>query len=389
MMWCVPVVLALIAVPFTDAELARVMRMGPLPDLPADPTNAVADDEQAAGFGQELFFDTRFSRGGETSCATCHEPSRWFTDGRSLAEGEGRDQRHAPSLLNIAYQRWFFWDGRADTLWAQALHPFEQPAEFDTTRLDALRVLQADAKLLKQYEEIFGPLPDLSLEWDDLEVDRKAAITRAFSNLGKAIAAYERLLVTGPSEVDRFIASLLKDEATDAMSPPARRGLKLFVGEAGCHRCHSGPLLSDGEFHNIGIPALDHDLPLDSGRWDGLASAQANEFSAFGPCSDDPDGNRGRRTRSAIRSQSLWGAFKTPSIRTAAMTPPYMHQGQMATLTDVLAFYNTLEDQVRVDHHQESILVPLDLSEEDLQALEAFLRAAVGTMPHEDLLGPQ
>ena len=388
-MWGATVVLALTAGPFTDAELVRVMRMGPLPALPADPTNAVADDDRAAVFGQQLFFDKQFSRGGNTSCATCHEPNQWFTDGRSLAEGEGRDQRHAPSLLNVVYQRWFFWDGRADTLWAQALHPFEQPAEFDTTRLDALRAVQADENLLKQYEEIFGALPDLSLEWDDLDDDRKAIITRAFSNLGKAIAAYERLLVTGPSEVDHFIVSLRKDEPTDALSPSARRGLKLFVGEAGCHRCHSGPLLSDGEFHNIGIPALDHDLPQDSGRWDGLASAQASEFSAFGSCSDDPNGNRGRRTRSAIRSQSLWGAFKTPSIRTAAKTPPYMHQGQMATLSDVLAFYNTLEDQVRVDHHQESVLVPLDLSEEDLQALEAFLKAAVGTMPHEDLLRPQ
>ena len=147
--------------PFEEAAVALILAMGELGDPPPDPTNAVADDPRAARLGQFLFFEQRLSGTGTIACATCHEPGRSWTDGREVAEGLGTLTRHTPSLWNVAYNRWFFWDGRADSLWSQALSPLEHPDEHGGSRLQYAHLVHGDPELRAAYERVFGPLPEL------------------------------------------------------------------------------------------------------------------------------------------------------------------------------------------------------------------------------------
>ncbi|MCH2132184.1 MAG: hypothetical protein MK116_00390 [Phycisphaerales bacterium] len=381
--------------PLGEVEQRRASGLSPVAATAPDPTNTAWDHPVAARLGQRVFFDPGFSRNGAVSCATCHDPKLAFTDGKPLPMGLDQGFRHTPSLLNVAHHRWFFWDGRADTLWSQALHPFERDEEFGTSRLAALHRVHDDEVLRQEYEQVFGPMPPLDdldrfpanagpgpdptdprvIGWNAMTDDDRETVNRAFSNLGKAIAAYEHRLISPPSPFDQFVAAMKAgdEEGMNILSPSARRGLVLFVGEAGCRQCHNGALLSDREFHNIGIPTAGEDLPSDAGRWEGIRLLKENPFRANGTYSDAPDSQRGRSTGSVIRNSEHWGAFRTPSLRNLNRTAPYMHHGQFATLADVLGYYNTLEDMVVVDHHQETVLQPLDLSPEQLADLEAFL----------------
>ena len=144
--------------PFTAEEVEKILTFSPLEPPPADSTNRVADDETAARVGQAVFFDERFSRHGDFACATCHVPEKGFADGRALAEGREQLARHTPSLLNVAYNRWFFWDGRADSLWAQALEPLENPLEHGGSRLQYAHIVYHDAALRPAFERLFGPM---------------------------------------------------------------------------------------------------------------------------------------------------------------------------------------------------------------------------------------
>ena len=388
---------------FTPRQQRRILQHSPVPAVPDDPTNDWDRDPAAAHLGQALFFDAGFSRNGQVSCATCHGPMIAWTDGLPLAIGLETGTRHSPSLLNVAHQRWFFWDGRADTLWSQAMHPIEHPGEFDGSRIEYIRRIHDDEAYREAYESIFGPLPPMDDElrfprdarldspaWAAMaEVDRDQ-VNRAFANCSKAVAAYERQLRSVESPFDVFVEGLRENdqEKLAALTTSQQRGLQLFVDEAGCRQCHSGPLFSDFEFHNIGIPTGHGGPPRDPGRFKGLAHVQSSEFSAHGPYSDDPDGDRARRTASIVQGQEHWGSFKTPTLRNIERTAPYMHQGQFARLEDVLLFYNTLEDMQQQDHHQESVLKPLELTDAQLADLAAFLRSLTSPLPPRSLMGP-
>lgn len=345
---------------YTADELARIYRRSPLGELPPAPTNNAADSAPAAALGQFLFFDTRLSANGEVSCATCHQPARGFSDGQALAKGLAFDTRNTPSLLNVAFNHWFFWDGRADSLWSQALTPLENPREIGSDRLHIAHRVAADAALGAAYERVFGKLPVLTdsarfppharpdpdprsamaRAWQAMAPSDRTAINRVFSNLGKAIEAYERQLISGPSPFDTYVEGLRTGDPAKqgALSPAAARGLKLFVGAAHCAACHTGPSLSDGEFHNLGLPLLPGEAP-DRGRADGIPLVRADIFNAAGPFTDDPAGTARRRLRFLPPPQSQLGAFKTPSLRNVALTAPYMHDGRFATLPQVLEFY--------------------------------------------------
>lgn len=352
----------------------RLLRLGPLPALPADPTNRWANDPAAAALGRELFGEPRLSRNGEVSCASCHQPERGFADGRKLAMGLSLGTRHSQSLLDAAHQRWFTWDGRADSLWSQALHPFQNPLEMGLTPAEVIERVRSIEPLRARYEALFGALP---------RAGDAAAIDAAFARLGKSIAAFERTLVTGPSAFDRWLDRVRAgdDSATPEFGDAARRGAMLFVGKADCVRCHSGPLLSDGEFHMIGVPGQDAAAPTDRGRLEGIERLKADRFNASGVHSDAPDGVQAKVTRATTLDPDAWGRFRTPSLRSAAATPPYMHQGQLATLEDVVRFYDTLEGATTLDHHAERVLEPLGLSERQRADLVAFLKAVQGAPP--------
>jgi cytochrome c peroxidase len=394
------------AVTFDATEKRRILQHSPLPAVPADPTNKFADDPAAAHFGQFLFFETRLSLSGELSCASCHDPAKHFTDGRQLAEGMHIGRRHTPGLWNVAHNRWFFLDGRADTLWSQALHPMESGDELGSNRMRIVRTIVEDAALRRAYERIFGKLPDVSDEkrfpqdarpvptdaehahntaWLAMAEDDRTTVTRVFVNVGKALAAYERKLISQRSAFDEFAAALRSgDEAKmQAMDDAAQRGLKLFVGEANCRLCHSGPNFSDGEFHNIGVPPLGGGPPRDPGRLEGLSMLLKSPFRASEQYSDDPKSRAAERLSFMRADPEFWGQFKTPSLRNVAVTPPYMHQGQFATLRDVLMYYATLEGSTAL-HHQEPFLASLELDQ--IEDVEAFLCTLTDTSIDAGLL---
>lgn len=345
---------------YTPAELAAIYRHSPLGPLPPGRTDDVANNPRAAAFGQFLFFYTGFSADGRVSCATCHQPQRAFTDGRALAKGLAVETRNTPTVLDAAFNQWFFWDGRTDSLWSQALQPFENPGEFGGDRLHIVHVIAGDPALRQAYREVFGPLPPLAdgrrfpaharpdpdpraplaQAWAAMAPADRTAVNRVFSNLGKAIEAYERKLVSRDSPFDRYVAGLRTGDpaAESALSPAAKRGLKLFVGAANCDLCHSGPDFTDGQFHNLGLPLLPAET-ADTGRAAGIRLLQADPFNGTGPFSDDPKGEAKDRIAFLPAPDSQLGAFKTPTLRNVALTAPYMHDGRFATLEQVLDFY--------------------------------------------------
>ncbi len=390
-----------------EIELAR--DFSPLPEPPADPTNAYYEDPRAARFGQALFFDPRFSADGRISCATCHDPAQGWADGLPLAKALAFNPRHTMSLWNVAYNRWFFWDGRKDTLWSQALAPFEDPREHGTDRLAVLHAIAADERLSAGYEQVFGPLPDLSdrarfpeharpvpgeethelaRAWAAMAPADRELVDRHYAQIGKAIAAFERQIVSRSAPFDRFVAALNGGDPAglDALSESAQRGFALFVGEANCHVCHDGPNFTDMEFHSNLVPTGEGD---DLGRPLGIRRLLRDEFNSTSPHADD--GGATGRAKLAFpprRRAHPPGEFKTPSLRNVARTAPYMHEGQLRTLADVVHFYSSLEGAVKPGPEGERILRRLDLSDREQQDLVAFLEALTDETLPTELLGP-
>lgn len=384
---------------WSDAERRRILQLSPLPEPPADPTNRVFGDASAARLGQYLFHDERLSGNGKVSCATCHDPAKSFADGRPVSVGVGEGTRNTPGLLNVAQQRWFFWDGRADTLWSQALKPIEHASEMDGSRVAIARLLLSDAALRDAYQRVFGPMPAiLALEelplaarpvadapddprqraWSALSDAQRDAVNGVFANVGKSIAAYERRLVSRDSPFDRYVAALRDGDASglSVLSAEARRGLEIFIGDGNCRSCHNGPNLSDGEFHSVQVPPRGGGPPSDAGRYDGAARVMADEFNALGRYSDVRDGPALEKLQRLRNTPENWGLFKTPSLRNVARTGPYMHQGQFATLDDVIEHYSNIDRAPVFGHHKrETVLRPLRLSESDHKALRAFLES--------------
>jgi cytochrome c peroxidase len=377
-------------VPFTAEQRARILQLSPLPLPPPDPTNAWADDPGAARLGQRLFFDTRLSADGSVACATCHVAERHFTDGLQLARGLADLERHTPALWNVAYNRWYFWDGRADSLWAQALAPLEDAREHGFTRLDLVRLLREDPALRMEYEAVFGPLPELPELSAPPEPHESEAVTRAFVNAGKALAAYERRLLSRRAPFDVFVEGLREDDPGKlaALTPAAQRGLSLFVGRANCRLCHSGPELTDREFHSTRVVPLRDELRKDPGRQQGIALLLDSPFNGRSPWSDDPQAGAERLAFLRTTPDNI-GQFKTPTLRNVALTPPYMHQGQTATLREVLRHYSTFERTYDPNAgHFERMLVPLHLSEQELDDLLAFLESLTDVSIDPALLVP-
>jgi cytochrome c peroxidase len=376
--------------------------LSPPPPPAANQTNAFADNAAAAIFGQHLFFDPGLSRHGDFSCSTCHDPAQAFADGKPVAEGTSVGIFNTPTLLGAAHHRWLFLDGRADTLWSQALSPIENDLEMASSRTDAVRHVAETKPLLDTYTTLFGPLPEVEStlrfpngarpgtpQWNTMEPEDQQAITTAFVNLGKSIEAYERLLQPGLSDFDRWVASIETDtQNTEMMSPAAHRGYVLFAGKAGCLQCHFGPLLTDFEFHDLALPPRDPAAAPLPGRGAGYDLLRKSEFAADGVWSDAPTSTKARRAGNARIGPEHWGSFRTPSLRNTALTAPYMHAGQLKTLAEVLHFYNTLEGQIRRHHHAEAVLQPLNFTPTELIDLEAFLEALSGDPPAQYLCEP-
>jgi cytochrome c peroxidase len=351
---------------WTAEEVAQLssMSLRELGAAPADPTNRVADDPRAAEFGRKLFFETRLSANGQVSCATCHIPEKEFQDGTPLARGVGVTSRRTMPIAGMAHSPFLFWDGRKDSLWAQALGPLESPVEHGGRREQYANAIAEHYR--SDYEAIFGTMPALSTRDD---------ATAVFVNMGKAIAAYERTIEHGTSRFDRYV-EILQDTGRAPqrlLSADEVAGLRLFIGKASCVNCHNGPLLTNNEFHNTGVPAREG-LPADRGRLAGANAVLRDEFNCRSRWSDS-------RARCAELDFLVTGdhvlerAFKVPSLRNVAERAPYMHAGQFSTLSEVIDHYNRAPEAPAGHTELES----LRLSAQERRQIEAFLRSLSGT----------
>lgn len=373
----------------SDLDAVQSLSLYNLPALPADPSNAVADDPRAATFGHKLFFDTRLSANGAVSCATCHQPTRHFADSFQKGRGIGLSGRNTRSIVGSAYSPWQYWDGRRDSQWAQALSPLEDPAEHGGNRMQFARFISVEPVYRAEYEALFGPLPDfsnrhrfpeaaaplddpvLSAAWHSMSAEDQHSVNTVFANIGKAIAAYERLLLPGPSRFDEYaraVAEGNQSKADELLTDDEVIGLQLFIGKARCTECHNGPLFTNYEFHNTGVLSFPGELP-DRGRTDGLKKVMADPFNCAGDYSDDQKKRCDELTyvRSGIE---LLGAMRTPSLRNLDGTAPYSHKGQQATLAEVIDLYNRAP-LAMIGHNEAED--KLYLSRRERKQLEAFL----------------
>ncbi|MGH8455003.1 MAG: cytochrome-c peroxidase [Nevskiales bacterium] len=371
------------AVAWSEAERAQIisLSLANLAAPPPDPSNAYADDPRAVALGRRLFSDPRLSRNGQVACATCHQPARLFTDGLPTSRGLGTARRHAPSLLTAAWSPWLFWDGRADSLWSQVLGPLQDPVEMGLTLAEVATVIAGHYRA--DYQALFGRMPSL-------QHPAPVSIKRIVTNVGKALAAFERSLRPAPAPFDAYAEALRRNDARadSLLDADERAGLRLFLGRGQCLRCHHGPLLTNHGFHNTGLGSLIGQA-FDRGRADGVRVVLTSEFNCRGPYSDASSSNAGGSDAAArpcaqleyarTGAAELVGAFRTPSLRNVAVTAPYMHDGRFAELGAVLDHYNRAPQLGMEYGHTE--LFPLGLSEAELGQLEAFLRTLTSAEP--------
>ena len=368
-----------------ELKVLRSLWIGRLPSAPTNPSNRYADDPAVAALGRSLFSDTRLSANNQVSCATCHKPSLGFTDKLPTGRGVGIGTRRTMPIAQAVYSHWQFWDGRADSLWAQALGPVENPLEHASTRMQVARVLAGHYR--NQYKRAFGPLPDLSdfhrfpmraspvgdrraqMAWSAMAPADRHVINGVYANFGKSIEAFERTLKVRPTRFDKYVAGVLGAPVRrTSLSDAEVAGLRLFIGKAQCATCHSGPMFSNAEFANTGVPAR-RGLQPDTGRADGARKAVVDPFNCKGAYSDAGEHQCEELEYMVLDQPSQLGAFKVPSLRGVGQRAPYMHAGQFASLTQVISHYDRAPKAPRGT----SELKPLHLSALERRALVAFL----------------
>ncbi len=375
-----------------EMALLRSLWIDSLPPLPEDPSNKYADNPKAAVLGKKFFFDSRLSGNLKVSCATCHPHNENFADNLPLAHGLGTSTRRTMPLIGVAYNTWYFWDGRKDSLWSQALGPFESPVEHGFTRTLCARIITEHYR--QEYEELFGPLPEFSGKdlpplakpsldepaslkaWVSMSRDKKNAVNKIYANMGKSIAAFVRTIVPGPSRFDKYVKALIegnKKGMEKILAAEEVYGLRLFIGKAKCINCHTGPLFTNGAFHNIGVPQPEK-LPPDRGRADAISKVLADEFNCLSIYSDAEPQYCSELRFIDTFTDKYFGAFKTPTLRNVAERAPYMHAGQFKRLHDVLDFYRQIPQEQRSPELEHG-----DLTDDEVSQLEAFLRILSGS----------
>ena len=356
-----------------------------LPKIAQDLSNQYQNNPQAVRLGTKLFFDTKLSESGTISCSICHQPNREFSDGLNVASGLGKGRRNTPSLLGVSHQKWFFWDGRKDSAWAQALVPFEDEAEHNLSRVKLIKLVLLEPEYRALYRAVFSELPEVkeitewpekaspnrdlgSLKaWKGLSAASRQRINRVFSNLGKAIAAYEATINHQPSKFDQYLDDLKNNKPSDALNDSEIAGLRLFIGEGACLTCHSTPLLTNQHFQNIGTGIQGKDM----GR-SRIAETQAwDVFNCLGKFSDAPKPYCKDLQFMSKDRHGLSGSFKVPGLRNVSKTAPYMHDGRFKVLEEVVEFYVNPPSKGGSRNHLPSIV----LNDLEKAQLVAFLTA--------------
>ena len=345
---------------FSKEEVAKILQHGPWPPpLARDPTNRVSGRPEAIALGEKLFFEPRLSGTGSVLCATCHAPFRHFQDARARAFGLELVDRNTPTVLDVRFHRWFGWDGAQDSLWAQSIRPLLDSREM---KASAAHVAGTVRKLFqKEYESAFDrPVPQ-----NDEEV---------LVDAGKALAAYQETLVSGRTPFDYFRDALERGETKTSYPMAAQRGLKIFIGKGNCSVCHFGPRFTNGEFADTGVPFFVAPGKVDPGRQAGIEKLKQNPFNLLGRYNDDKSGESAVATKHVQAQHRNFGEFRVPSLRGVAQTAPYMHNGSLATLADVVKFYSELNEE-RLHADGEKILKPLHLTPQESEDLRAFLES--------------
>lgn len=323
--WAMPALLFAVSAvaqnPSTPQRLAIPLGLDLYMPVPED--NPVTPDKVT--LGRRLFFDPILSRDRTLACASCHDPRRAFSDGLPVAVGMAGRQgtRNAPTLVNRGYGSVHFWDGRAASLEEQVLQPIENQKELDMTIEEVVVRLKREEDYRELFQTAFGSAEGR------INAD----------NMAKALASYVRSIMSGDAPVDRYM-----NGERDALSKQAREGLRIFRGKGNCTACHLGPTLTDEHFHNTGVAWRDGEL-LDSGR-SKVTSKQEDR-----------------------------GAFKTPTLREIARTAPYMHDGSIATIEEVIEYYDRGGNP---NPYLDRELHPLNLTAEEKEALLEFLGALSG-----------
>jgi len=349
---------------FSATELDRIAAHGPWPlAQTADPGNRVSGNAAAIRLGRDLFFDPRLAAGRRVACASCHDPARGFQDGRAVARGLVAGTRNTPGLLDVRHQRWFGWDGGHDSLWSASLRPILDPREMGGNASRVARTLRGTAVLDCHYRQAFGKAPH-------------AGDPELLVNVGKALAAWQETLNSPATPFDEFRDALQRGDARAAAAYPAaaRRGLRLFLGRGQCATCHAGPLFTNGEFGDIGVPFFIKPGAVDPGRQGGIKRLLANPWNLLGAYNDDPTRQNAQGTKFLRPEHRNFGEFKVPTLRNLKLTAPYMHNGSPATLREVVRHYSEL-DEDRLHADGERILKPLHLSESESEDLVAFLES--------------
>jgi cytochrome c peroxidase len=348
--------------PLGNEDIPRILAFGPWPPAQViDPSNRASGQPAAVAFGAALFHDARLSRDGSVSCAGCHQPARGFSDGLPRAIALQPGTRNTLGLMDVGQQRWFGWDGANDNLWAQSLRPLLDAREMGSSLAMVANTVRSQPDLRDGYRRAFGQPPGNDDE--ALAVD-----------VAKALAAYQETLVSPRTPFDDFRDAVARGDRAAAAAYPlaAQRGLALFLGRARCYFCHSGPSFSNGEFADIGMPFFIGRGQVDPGRHGGIQALQRSRFNLLGPFNDDPDRSSATGTRHVLLEHRHFGEFKVPGLRGLTRTAPYMHDGSLATLRDVLRHYAEI-DENRLHADGERILVPLRLSAPETEDLLAFL----------------
>ena len=351
-------------VEFTPDEVRAILRHGPWPAAwRPDASNRVSGSPQAIALGENLFFEPRLSAKGNVLCASCHVPYRGWQDGRARALGQVEVDRNTPSLLNVRWNRWFGWDGAGDSLWAQSIRPILDPREMGASAPHAAALVRGDPEHRCRFEKAFGAPPP---------ADDQAVLVA----IGKALAAFQETLVSGRSPFDEFRDALERGDLERAAQYPAaaRRGLRIFIGRGACNTCHFGPAFTNGEFHDIGIAHFIRRGEVDPGRHGGIRRLKENPFNLLGRYNDDAAGASATKTRHVALDHRNFGEFKVPSLRNVALTAPYMHNGSLATLAEVVRHYSELNLE-RLHADGESILKLLRLNDQEAADLVAFLES--------------
>jgi cytochrome c peroxidase len=386
------------AVTLADQVRAKLAGTSPLPAVPADTTNAFADNAAAATFGQRLFFDEKFSGalaiasdlGGigdaqKVSCASCHSGPALDderSDPATVAIGVNVHTRNSPAVVNSAFYSWVNWGGRFSAQWELPIAVVESGVIMGGNRLAVAHRIFDTYKT--DYQAVFGALtPEIGTDaarfpasgkpgvaaWDAMAAADQVIINRILANYGKALQAYMRKLVSQSSPFDKLMAG---DD--NAMTEEAQLGALVFV-EKGCGNCHSGPTFSDQSFHDLGVPQTGmNNIPAaDDGRFKDTPGLLTSPFNRNGDYSDDK--NTGKLNGLTNPAPDSWkGAFRTPSLRGVALTAPYMHSGQFATLSDVIDFYELAPNAEASDGALEEINITLA----EKAQLIAFLQSLTG-----------